>query len=47
MFAATGNHVTELARTHIGALSLDSTGLEPGNYRTVTPDELLAMISPD
>ena len=47
MFAATGNHVTELARTHIGALSLDSTGLEPGSYRTVTPDELLAMISPD
>ncbi len=46
MFAATGNHVTELARTHIGALSLESTGLEPGGYRTLTPDELLTMISP-
>jgi len=47
MFAATGNHVTELTRTHIGALSLESTGLEPGGYRTLTPDELLGMISPE
>jgi len=46
MFAATGNHVTELTRSHIGALSLDSTGLEAGGYRTLTPDELIAMISP-
>ena len=46
MFAATGNHVTELTRSHIGALSLDSTGLEAGEYRTLTPDELIAMISP-
>jgi len=46
MFAATGNHVTELTRSHIGALSLESTGLEPGGYRTLTPDELLALISP-
>lgn len=46
MFAAIGNHVTELARTHIGALSLESTGLQPGAYRTLTPDELLGIISP-
>ena len=47
MFAAIGNHVTELARTHIGALSLESTGLEAGGYQTLTPDELIAMIAPD
>ena len=46
MFAATGNNVTELARTHIGALSLESTGLEAGGYRTLTPNELIALISP-
>lgn len=45
MFAATGNHVTELTRTHIGDLSLESTGLESGGYRTLTPAELLGMIS--
>lgn len=47
MFATTGNHVSELTRTHIGALSLESTGLEPGDYRTLTPDELLGLITPD
>lgn len=47
MFAAIGNHVTELTRSHIGALSLESTGLEPGGYQTLTPDELIAMITPD
>jgi 16S rRNA pseudouridine516 synthase len=47
MFAATGNHVTELTRSHIGALSLESTGLEAGGYQTLTPDELLGMISPE
>ncbi len=46
MFAAVGNHVNELTRTHIGNLSLASTGLEPGDYRTLTPDELLEMITP-
>jgi len=44
MFAATGNHVNELTRTHIGTLSLESIGLEPGGYRTLTPEELFNLI---
>jgi len=47
MFAALGNHVTGLARTHIGALSLQDTGLEAGAYKTVSPDKLMDMIAPD
>jgi len=46
MFAAVGNHVTELKRTHIGALSLQDTGLNYGDYKTVTAAELMGMISP-
>lgn len=46
MFAAMGNHVTELTRSHIGALSLESTGLEAAGYRTLTPDALIELISP-
>ncbi len=46
MFAAVGNHVTELKRTHIGALSLEDTGLADGDYKTVTAVELVGMISP-
>ncbi len=46
MFAAAGNHVTELRRTHIGALDLAATKLLPGAYATITAAELLALISP-
>lgn len=45
MFAAIGNHVTELTRSHIGALSLESTGLAPGEYVSITPDELFKRIT--
>jgi len=44
MFAAVGNHVTELSRTHIGALSLAQTKLAPGEYKTCTADALMALI---
>ncbi|MDQ6957644.1 MAG: pseudouridine synthase [Mariprofundaceae bacterium] len=46
MFAAVGNHVTELKRTHIGTLSLEGTRLADGDYKTVTAAELMGMISP-
>lgn len=46
MFAAVGNHVTQLTRSHIGALSLASTGLAPGEYRTASPEQILRLISP-
>jgi len=45
MFAAVGNHVTALTRTHIGALSLQGTGLEAGAYQTVSTTELLQRIT--
>ena len=44
MFAAVDNHVNELTRTHIGALSLESTGLAPGGFEPITPETLLARI---
>jgi 16S rRNA pseudouridine516 synthase len=44
MFAAVGNHVTSLVRTHIGALALQATGLEGGAYATVAPAELMQML---
>lgn len=47
MFACTGNHVTALARTRIGALALAETGLAAGEYRSIEPDALLAMIRPE
>ncbi|MDT8376534.1 MAG: pseudouridine synthase [Mariprofundaceae bacterium] len=46
MFAAVGNHVTGLTRTHIGALSLAATGLAPGEYQTIASDALIEKISP-
>jgi len=46
MFAAVGNHVTELKRTHIGALSLEDTGLADGDYKPVTSAELMGMVNP-
>ncbi|MDQ6973184.1 MAG: pseudouridine synthase [Mariprofundaceae bacterium] len=45
MFAAVGNHVTSLNRSHIGALSLESTGLAPGEYMSVTSEEVLRMLT--
>lgn len=39
MFAATGNAVTELQRTAIGALQLDHLGLEPGQWRVLAAEE--------
>lgn len=46
MFAAVDNHVVELKRTHIGALSLESTGLGEGDYKTVTSAEFMRLIHP-
>ncbi|MFC1536274.1 pseudouridine synthase [Pseudomonadota bacterium] len=45
MFAAIGNHVTALTRTHIGALSLEATGLAPGEYQTIESDTLIKSVS--
>jgi len=44
MFAAVGNHVLTLSRSHIGNLNLKQTGLMPGEYRSIRPEELMAMI---
>lgn len=44
MFAALGNHVTALTRTHIGALSLQSCKLNAGDYSVVTPETLLKTV---
>ena len=44
MFAAVGNHVVALQRTHIGALSLAQTGLQAGAYQVVTVAEVLALV---
>jgi 16S rRNA pseudouridine516 synthase len=46
MFAAVGNHVTTLTRTHIGALSLGVMELAPGTYQTIEPESLIKMVSP-
>jgi len=45
MFAAIGNHVTALCRSHIGQLSLEETGLAPGEYLSIAPEELLHRIT--
>ncbi len=47
MFAAVGNHVIALTRTHIGALSLQNTKLAAGEYNTTTTDELMDLVIPD
>ncbi len=44
MFAAVGHHVETLSRSHIGKLSLKQTGLMPGGYRSIRPDDLMKMI---
>lgn len=43
MFAATGNHVAALHRTHIGGLGLD--GLEEGQWRMLTATDLDTMFA--
>jgi len=45
MFAAVGNHVTELCRSHIGALALDETSLQAGDYLSVSVEEVKHMLS--
>ncbi len=47
MFAAVGNHVETLTRTHIGKLALHDTGLSAGQYQTLTAEQLMIMIQPD
>jgi len=47
MFAAIGNHVNVLIRTHIGTLALQDTGLAAGEYTTTTPAELMRLVLPD
>ncbi len=47
MFAAVGNHVSALTRTHIGALSLQDTELAAGEYKTTTAIDLMQRILPD
>jgi len=44
MFAAVGNHVTALERTHTGHLSLESLNLEVGEYQTIEVDALKQLI---
>lgn len=44
MFAAVGNHVVALKRDRIGALDLPE-GLEPGEWRRITPDEQAALFA--
>lgn len=44
MFAAVGNHVARLSRTHTGKLALADLGLTPGAYTTVAAAELMAWV---
>lgn len=44
MFAAVGNHVVALKRDRIGSLDLPE-GLEPGEWRRITPDEQAALFA--
>jgi len=46
MFAAAGNHVNELKRTHIGALNLADARLQAGEYASTTAAELMTLICP-
>jgi len=45
MFAAVGNHVTALERTHIGKLSLQSLSLQAGEYQSIDVTSLKEMIA--
>ncbi len=40
MFAAVGNHVTALERTHIGKLSLETLHLRAGDYQVLDSERL-------
>jgi 16S rRNA pseudouridine516 synthase len=44
MFAAVGNHVTDLHRDRIGGLALPPD-LEPGAWRILRPDEQAAIFA--
>ena len=44
MFAAVGNHVIALERTHIGKLSLEALGLSAGAYISMTVKQLKQQI---
>ncbi|OIQ00224.1 MAG: 16S rRNA pseudouridine(516) synthase [Zetaproteobacteria bacterium CG2_30_46_52] len=44
MFAAVGNHVASLKRTHTGKLGLEGLGLAAGEYRVIEADDLMALI---
>jgi 16S rRNA pseudouridine516 synthase len=44
MFAAIGNHVTGLTRTHIGCLSLADLNLDAGQFKTFQTDDLFDKI---
>ncbi|WP_422039564.1 pseudouridine synthase [Roseibium sp.] len=43
MFAATGNHVTELKRSRIGSLGLD--GVDEGGWKVVSEEEIALIFS--
>ncbi|MBO9424297.1 rRNA pseudouridine synthase [Labrenzia sp. R4_1] len=43
MFAATGNHVTDLARSRIGALTLE--GVDEGQWKILTEDDKAQIFS--
>ena len=44
MFAAVGNHVEALHRSHVGAIGLD--GLAPGAWRLLDPAQIDTLLSP-
>ena len=44
MFAAIGNHVSQLQRTHIGHLSLSDLNLAPSAYQTPLASALLKLV---
>ncbi len=44
MFAALGNHVSALERTHTGNLSLESLNLQAGGYQTIEIETLKQLI---
>jgi len=43
MFAATGNHVTDLARSRVGALTLE--GVDEGQWKVLTEDDKALIFS--
>lgn len=47
MFAAVGNHVTALQRTHTGELSLQALNLKAGEYQSIDKETLKGLIQGD